>query len=183
MAWALVVASTLLLAAPAAHSVKIQYEALDLADEITGEDLWQYTYRLDEFPFAANFGFSVLFDPARYRGLESPPPAVGPDWDVLSIPPDPLLADDGRYDAQALTASPSVAEPFSVTFIFLGTGTPGPQAFEVFEPSFSTVQTGFTVPEPSSRILLLSGVCILSIVARLASVRAGASSRWVRGAS
>ena len=52
---------------------------------------------------------------------------------------------DGRYDAQALVDNASLGSPFTVSFDWLGPGTPGSQAFEIYDPSFATIESGETV--------------------------------------
>lgn len=154
-------AAGLILNAAASHALTISYVAADLPDTIPGQDLWEITYSLDAFPFSAGYGFSVLFDPALYSGLEDPPPIVNDDWDVIVLQPDLLLPDPGRYDALSLAATPSIADPFRVSFVFLGIGMPGSQPFEVYNPSFNTVQSGFTVvPEPGTGALVLVGLLL-----------------------
>jgi hypothetical protein len=139
----------------------IIFEATDLADVSAGEDLWRYIYQVSGFSFAANEAFEILFDRTLYTKLKDPPPAVA-GWDILSIQPDPSLPDDGRYSALALSANPSLAGPFSISFVWLGGGgiSPGSQPFEInqFDNAgniISTLETGVTrnaspVPEPNS---------------------------------
>ncbi|MBN1765568.1 MAG: PEP-CTERM sorting domain-containing protein, partial [Sedimentisphaerales bacterium] len=47
---------------------------------------------------------------------------------------------------------------FSVSFDWLGTGVPGAQFYEIIDPDdFSTLDSGYTVPEPGTTILLCLG--------------------------
>jgi hypothetical protein len=147
--------------APGASAVDITFSRTDLVDATPGEDLWRYDYMLDAFPFATGHGFSVLFDPALYASLESPPPAVSDQWDAISLQPDTGLPDPGRYDAQALVDEPTFLGIFSVSFVFRGTGAPGAQPFEIYDPEFQLIQTGVTVPEPSTFLLIASGLLVL----------------------
>ena len=66
-----------------AYAITIRFEATDLPDTVPLEDLWQYTYRVSDFNFDANVGFSILFDPSLYRNLEDPPPPINADWDIV----------------------------------------------------------------------------------------------------
>jgi hypothetical protein len=160
-----------LLAAPAA-AVVVSYAAQNLADEVGGEDLWAYQYRLDEFPFDAGYGFTVYFDPDLYADLETTPPSPGPDWDALGFEPDPNLGDPGFYDAEALADDPTTGVVFTIAFRWLGVGTPGPQPFEVREPapSYAMVENGTTVLPEASRVVM--GVSALAALATLRRVAA-----------
>jgi hypothetical protein len=137
-----------LAAAPAA-AVVIRFSVSDVPDAMPGRDLWRYSYRLDEFPYDAHWGFGVYFAPELYGPIE-PPPSAGADWDVLVVQPDAQLPDAGLYDAEARFDAPSVSQPFEVTFEWLGSGSPGAQPFAVFDPSASTIQSGTTAPEPAA---------------------------------
>lgn len=143
-----------------AYAITIAFEATDLADVNPGEDLYRYSYTLSDFPYPADFGFSVLFDPNLYDALESLPPSVGSAWDVIAIQPDPGLPDDGFYDAMALVSFPTELTGFAIDFIWLGAGTPGSQPFVVYDDSFATIVSGQTVlvPEPSTLVLLAAGI-------------------------
>ena len=55
-----------------AVAISITYEALDLTDTTSGEDLWQYTYSVDDATFNQGFGFSIFFDLTRYTKLQDP---------------------------------------------------------------------------------------------------------------
>ena len=125
---------------------------------MTGEDLYRYSYALSDFPDSADFGFSIFFDAALYSSLESPPPSVGSEWDVLSLEPDPGLPADGLYDALALVDSPTTLAGFMIDFVWLGTGAPGSQPFVIYDTSFATVESGPTVPEPGTLVLLGSAL-------------------------
>lgn len=144
------------LLASGASALQISFETRDLPDVIAGEDLRELSLRLGPFDRAAGFGVSVLFSPELYTALQAPAPSA--DWDLLLIQPDPLLPDVGRYDLQAQVANPSVAAPFVLSFVWLGSGDPGPNPFEVFDPSFATVETGVTtsVAEPGAGVLWLA---------------------------
>jgi hypothetical protein len=148
------------MAAPA-QAVTVFFEVTDLPDALPGEDLYRYEYSLSDFPFPAGHGFSILFDPALYASLESPPPPVGPDWDILSIQPDPGLPDDGLYDALALVDTPATLSGFTIEFVWLGNGGPGSQPFLIYDSTFETIDSGQTrprlvaVPEPPALGLIL----------------------------
>jgi hypothetical protein len=87
-----------------AAATTISYLATDLSDTVAGDDLWQYDYFVSGIAFDADQGFSVGFARSLYTDLESPPPAVSADWDILTLQPDPGIPEDGLYDALALVA-------------------------------------------------------------------------------
>ena len=154
---ALSLAAVLLLAAGPVAVARIAYLATDLPDA-GPEDLWQYEYFVSEESFDAGFGFSILFPVGDASALV--PVATGADWDVIVLQPEPLLASDGRYDAQARLDGASLAFSFLVRFFWHGEGTPGSQLFEIYDPRFAVVTTGETVlvPEPATALLLALGL-------------------------
>ena len=150
------------------QATTIQFTATDLNDASgPGGDLWQYSYVVSGFTFPMNDDFSILFSPNLYRGLENPPPPVT-DWDILTLQPDPALPADGLYDALALADNASLANPFTVRFVWLGGSgtTPGAQPFAItaFDAQgnvLRVVETGQTtsaVPEPGTFVLLVTGL-------------------------
>lgn len=148
----------------------ITFGASNLADTTPGQDLWEYTYQVGLANFGAGEGFAVNFNRNLYTLLQSPPPVVNGDWDALTIQPDLTLHSDGFYDALALRDDPSLADPFLVRFVWLGSGVPGTQPFNVYDQDFSVISQGQTapIPEPSTPLFML---CISAAV--LLSGRAG----------
>ncbi len=62
----------------------------------------------------------------------------------------------------------SLANSFPVSFVWLGTGTPGAQPFEVFDADFFVIDTGSTspfgapaIPEPGSLLLVAGALGLL----------------------
>ena len=156
-------ASVLLLAATA-HAGVI-YSAVDLGSPgPAGGELWQYTYSLQDYVPQQDVAVEILFDPLQYNDLQNPPPAVS-GWNIMSLQPDPNSGDAGRYSALALENNAPVTGPFTVTFAFLGTGTPGSQPVEYnqfasggsFIGTIATDQTD-PVPEPATALLIGSGL-------------------------
>jgi hypothetical protein len=128
------------------HAVTITATAVNLADTTPGEDLWQYQYSVSDVSLSAGQGFSIAFDFTLYGNLQSPPTTANIGWNLLSIQPDPPGESDGHFNAQATGASPSLANPFTLTFVWMGIGTPGPQPFTVFDSSHFPLVVGVTAP-------------------------------------
>jgi len=149
-----------LLIAPQLWATTVTYDAMNIAG-----NTWQYTYNVTNDTLGQDIGeFTIFFDVNLYQNLTS---AIAPvDWDPLVIQPDPVLPDDGFYDALALVAglpSGNSLTGFSVVFDFLGAGTPGDQTFSVIDPiTFATLDSGFTqataVPVPAAFWLFGSGL-------------------------
>lgn len=154
----LAVLATLTLISSEGSATTIAFEVADLPDAEAGVDLWQYTYTVSGFTLGAAGGFTILFELSEFDMLEDPPPFVHSDWDVIVLQPDLGLNDPGWYDALALVDSPTLTDQFVVSFAFLGTGSPGSQPFEIFDSNFDIVETGFTVPEPTTATLLALGL-------------------------
>ena len=160
---------------PPGRGATILFTATDVADTTPGEDVWQYSYTPGDFTFAAGQGFTIVFDRTLFSQLQSPPPFVNADWDPIALQPDLALNSDGFYDALALRHAPSLADPFKVKVVWLGTGTPGSQPFTIYDTNFQPLvqgQTTTSVPEPSALALLLA-----------AWLAAPAASRPARGRS
>jgi len=164
--------------AATARATTIEYQTIDLADATPGQDLWEYRYTVSGFGYGANVGFTVFFALGLFSDLDAPVPPAHPDWDILVAQPDPVLSEPGLYDALALVANPSLADPFPVRFVWLGSPTaePGAQPFEVYELDdlgdfVATLETGRTrvpagpppVPEPG--VLALLGAGLIALVA------------------
>jgi hypothetical protein len=148
-----------------ASAAAIEYQATNL-----GGSLWQYDYWVSDFIFSAGQGFAVefIYEPIHYANLTP----VSSDWDVLAFDPDTQLPDEGLYDALAVVDAPDLSQPFSVTFTWLGAPlTPGSQRFYLYELDSSLepvpidgeegLTTLRTVPEPSTLVLLASGVLVV----------------------
>ena len=153
----------LVLAASAAQAgpAQITYEATDL-----GGWQWEYVYTVSNLTLAEPIEeFTVWFGLGQFAQLvatsETP---VTTEWDELVVQPDPVLTDDGFYDALATgsgIAPGSSVWGFTVHFDWLGAGEPGAQLFEIIDPdTFETIYSGQTVPEPAASILLAVGVIL-----------------------
>lgn len=155
-----------------ANATAINYIATDLPDVNQGQDLWQYSYWVSDHTFTADTGFTVYFDLGLYDLLDPNPIAPNADWNVMTWNPDPSLPDDGAYDALALVDNASLANPFTVSFVWLGGGIgPGSQSFEVYgyDPSTGNInilETGNAAPVPEPATILLFGIGSAGLVCR-----------------
>jgi hypothetical protein len=181
---------TICLAAVAspASATSITFTSTDLADLVEGQDLWMYEYVVSDRVFDVDQGFSIYFETLLYGELDLAT-QISPDWDILTFQPDPGLPSDGIYDALALVNNASLAQLFTVTFVWLGApgSAPGLQAFTVnqfdadgnisFLESGSTTPAGSSssIPEPSSLLFVSSGLTIA--IMRRWRRRLGSNSR------
>lgn len=140
----------------------ISYTALDLTDVTVGEDLWQYSYTVSGDGFAMGTGFAIDFESDLFMLSESAQIAPNSDWDVqtyASFYGSNIVV----YDAYAKVDNASLANQFSVDFIWTGAGAaPGDQYYVVYNQNDGTVlQNGLTtaapVPVPAALLLLGSG--------------------------
>jgi len=121
-------------------------------------------------------GFDLFFDPGLY--LESSlsivtpvPPAT--DWDELILGSGVLVP--AVYDAIALAGGipdGAIQSGFAVEFVWVGSGMPGPQPFQIFDPDTLTVlDSGVTTPIPEPGTLALMAIGVGGIVGMGSSVR------------
>jgi hypothetical protein len=164
----LLVVSSLLVACPSVFAGTIAYSVTDRSLDL-GAGYFQYDYSVQGFSFLADQGFQIFFPYASTEDLQ-PLPGTPTGWDVIAMQPDPSIPDKGIYDALALVNNPSLSGKFSLTFKYLGSGTPGAQGFEVYDlndlnsPLFSGQTQG--VPEPGIMTLLGIGLASVLIVRR-----------------
>jgi hypothetical protein len=144
----------------------VSYEAREF-----GGGQWEYTYEVantgllvDNQP-AAIKEFTLWFDWGLYSNLVVTTAApLSSAWDQIVWQPEPVLQDDGGYDALAELTNPGIVagqsvKGFSVKFNWLGQGAPGSQRYEIINPlTFETIDSGVTIiPEPASAAIMILG--------------------------
>lgn len=149
-------------------------DTINFTVENLGGNSWQYNYTVENTGTNTIGLFSVLFDLFLYENLAVT--ASPADWDSIVFQPDPGLPDDGIFDTLALglgIAPGAMQGGFSVSFDFLGTGTPGEQFFDIFDSDFRIVFSGETtaidsvpVPEPTSLALFAVGLLLVTTLTR-----------------
>ncbi len=145
----------------------VWYDTTDL-----GGGVWEYTYDVQNVAVEEGIEeFTIWFDFGLYDDLTittPDPPAA--KWSQIVIQPEPYLQDDGFYDAVALDLPIAVGETtsgFSVRFDWLGTGQLGAQFYEIIDPvTFETIDSGWTVPEPGSAIVMGVGGMLAAVMRR-----------------
>jgi hypothetical protein len=144
-------------------NTQISYRTTNL-----GSGRWQYNYDVCNISLAEEIKeFTVWFGIGSYDNLAIKtldPPAS--NWNEVVWQPEPFLGDDGGYDALTKNLNIGIGEhvyDFSVSFDWLGQGTPGSQFYEIIDPvDFHTIDHGWTVPEPGTLWLLgLAGFALM----------------------
>lgn len=163
-----VLLALLLCAMSAAHATSIGYTATSL-----GGTQWRYDYTVSNTTLAVPIAeFTLFFSVGQHAMLHDI--STAPGWDVLLVQPDPAIPASGYLDALALAGGihpGATATGFSVTFDYLGAGSPGAQPFSILDPvSFIELDTGITqaaaVALPSTPWLLLAGVLAMACLGR-----------------
>lgn len=161
-----------------AQALIIEFTAAQLGQS----NAWRYDYSFENDSASSIEIIDLFFDPVLYENLRD---GVAPvDWETVIFPPNPQLGPDlsaqGTFEvAAALDANflpltallpGAMLDGFSVTFDFLGAGTPGAQPFRVFDPlTFDILDEGLTrlaalpmpVWEPGAADLVLMGLALL----------------------
>lgn len=137
-----------------AGSISVNYDLIPL-----GGNVYRYVYSItNNGSLGSNVSvqlFDILFDTSLYRepSLQIVTPgSLSALWSQLLLTSLPGVP--ATYDSLALQGGippGSTVKGFSVQFTWLGTGTPGPQPFQIFNPTtFQLLQTGQTVSGSSS---------------------------------
>jgi hypothetical protein len=145
--------------------------AIDFQVSALGSSRYQYRYTVTNVSPVSSptlvSGFTVDFDPALYEESTLLITSAGlADWSEQILGSVDLgsgvFFSPAQYDAYKIGGAPlgagDSATGFTVEFTWLGAGTPGSQAFSVFDPvTLDVIETGPTqldsapaVPEPSS---------------------------------
>lgn len=158
----LILVSFLTAAGFASLKTTIIYETHPLSVDPNGPARWQYTYDVTNINLTRPIvEFTIWFDYGLYDNLsiETADPRAG-DWDEIVIQPEPVLKDDGYYDAKTgvwkrgIGIGQTVSD-FSVSFDWLGVGQPGSQLYDIIDPlTLETIDSGQTIPEPATLLLL-----------------------------
>lgn len=147
-------------AAAPAHAATVAYSAVDLPDTVVGEDLWQYEYTITG-AFAAFDTLTLDFAYGLYDQLDLTIPTAVLD----AQPPLPgFPGANGLLQFTALASYAALVDSAAVSFVWLGTGTPGAQDYTVADEFGNVYQSGITrlegaqqpVPEPATLALLLA---------------------------
>lgn len=147
---------------------QIRYQTSDL-----GSGRWQYDYEVSNINLTVPIEeFTIWFDFGLYKNLaiQTPNPPAS-NWSEIVLQPEPVLQDDGAYDARALGLGIGIGQRvsgFTVSFNWLGDAVmPGPQFYEIIDPvTYQTIDSGYTVPEPASAVMLFSGWVLLGLQGR-----------------
>jgi len=151
-----------------APKTEIRYQTSDL-----GLGRWQYTYDVTNISLTVPIEeFTIWFDFGLYDNLaiETPDPPAS-NWSEIVIQPEPVLQDDGAYDAKALGPGIGIGQTvkgFAVSFDWMGDAVmPGSQFYEIIDPvTYQRIDSGYTVPEPASAVMVFGGWVLLGLQGR-----------------
>ena len=145
-------------------------DAIEFQVTSIGLSSYRYTYFVSNTTFELDQVLDIRFDPTLYGTLSNG--VAGSDFFVLLLQPNTPPGTFGDYNAEALANNPSLAVPFSVDFIFHGSGQPGAQPFFIdqFDAKgnfVSVLDSGSTAEVPEPRSVWLAGVVFLIILSAL----------------
>jgi hypothetical protein len=169
--------------------VTIDYELNSLASP----GRYEYRYNLTNVSLSATVSwFSVDFDPALYAESSLLITSTGlANWSQQLLASIGALGVPAQYDALKTSGAPlGVGESeagFTVEFTWLGTGSPGSQAFAIYDPvTLDVINVGLTnalgapppppptLPEPSTMALVLLALAGIATVGHQSSRRVAA---------
>jgi hypothetical protein len=164
------VLAALMGAVPVANAALVEYSA-----SLIAPSQWRYDYTINVPDAPLSFdGLTVWFGSSLYAGLAGATAPSG--WDPIAIESDPGLPADGFFDALLLSGSVqpgAVLTGFSVTFTYLGLGTPGAQSFALYNSlDFGAVYSGSTVlgaPVGQVPVPATMGLALLALAAAAGS--------------
>ena len=144
-----------------APKTEIRYQTSEL-----GSGRWQYNYDVTNISLTVPIEeFTIWFDFGLYKNLAVETPATPAGWNQIVLQPEPVLQDDGAYDAKALGLGIGIGQTvsgFAVRFDWLSAGVPGPQFYEIINPlTYQTIDSGWTIPEPATILLFGLGGLVL----------------------
>ncbi|MEN6384196.1 MAG: hypothetical protein ABFD79_03265 [Phycisphaerales bacterium] len=101
---------------------------------------------------------TIWFDQQFYNNLQIVfQPHLANDFDEIILPATGLGVPLG-YDVLAISGGINIGQSvsgFSIRFNWLGDGLPGTQHYEIIVPATNhTIDSGFTIPEPATLLLL-----------------------------
>ena len=155
-------------APPARANTIILYSVANI-----GANHWEYTYNVSsDHVFNTGDSFAIFFDVNTVTSIDvPPPPPLTAGWTPQVFQPDAGIPADGELDEIAQGNNASLANPFSIDFFTKPAApTPGSQSFQVFDSSFTMVDSGTTsapIPEPASWMLLAVGLAAVLRRARI----------------
>lgn len=146
----------------------VDFISTDLTDVTNGQDLWHYQYFIKRQSLPSFYAVNLVFSPSLYGDLTITGFSSG--LSVLATQPDSGLPADGLITATALYGALfDGSETVDLDFVWLGSGAPGSQSFEILDDSFNVVSTAQTarpsapppqsVPEPG-----VAGLVALSML-------------------
>ncbi|WP_045226209.1 hypothetical protein [Methyloterricola oryzae] len=163
------------------HASLINFDLVDL-----GQNQFRYIYTIENDGTLPNGGdvllFDILFDPALYREsslIISSDPSLSASWDqqILASAPGIPATFDALSTGTGIGSGTSLTG-FAIDFIWLGTGRPAGQQFEIYDPTtFDLLKAGSTtsvatpVPLPASLYLMLSSLMGYFVIGRRAAVK------------
>jgi hypothetical protein len=125
---------------------------------------WIYEYDVRNLSIEEGVAaFTIWFKEGDYANLAmvTQEPLLS-GWDQIVWQPNLALASNGAFDVLTKTQPIRMGESisgFSVEFDWLKQKMPSSQYYEIINPStYETIDQGFTVPEPCSAILMITGV-------------------------